>query len=161
MKVRQTHYLANHSAISDNDPMQDLPCTYRISAKAIIKDSAGNTLLGRGKDGSWELPGGGLEHGEAPKKALIREIAEETGLTVEWISEQPVAFWTIRRESAFPNGLQWFGFVAYEVKVSGEFGPNPDTNDELEEVRYVSEEEARALKLHDNTKPYFTKLGTE
>ncbi len=28
----------------------------------------------------WTLPGGGLDHGEEPRAALLREIAEETGL---------------------------------------------------------------------------------
>jgi len=32
--------------------------------------------------GKWTLPGGGLEFGEAPEKALVREVQEETGLIV-------------------------------------------------------------------------------
>jgi len=135
--------------------MQDIPCTYRISVKAVVKDDAGNVLLGREKDGSWELPGGGLEHGENAKEALARESAEETGFTVEWISNQPVAFWTINKEVGLPT-LKWFAFVAYEAKVSGTFKPSSGTNDEVEEIRYVSRQEAKMLKLHDNTKPYFS-----
>jgi len=30
--------------------------------------------------GRWFLPGGGVEHGEHPTEALVREFAEETGL---------------------------------------------------------------------------------
>lgn len=30
----------------------------------------------------WWLPGGGLEFGESPRDALVREFAEETGLVV-------------------------------------------------------------------------------
>ena len=31
----------------------------------------------------WTLPGGGLEFGEHPEEAMVREVQEETGLTVK------------------------------------------------------------------------------
>jgi 8-oxo-dGTP diphosphatase len=43
----------------------------------------GSLLLVRftGSD-RWALPGGGLDHGEDPRDAAVREVAEETGLRV-------------------------------------------------------------------------------
>ena len=34
------------------------------------------------RGGSWTFPGGGIDHGEQPQEALIREMFEETGLRV-------------------------------------------------------------------------------
>lgn len=52
-------------------------CFYRISIKALILDKDGKFLLCRESDGRWELPGGGLDHGENPQDGLMREIKEE------------------------------------------------------------------------------------
>ena len=133
--------------------MNDAPCTYRLSVKALIKDDDGRIFLIREKDGSWELPGGGLEHGEDPRQALTREIAEETGMDVEWMSESPKAFWSINKEVGSPT-LKWFAFIVYDAKVSGEYRPDP-TSGESQEAKYFNKEEAKLLKLHDNVKPYF------
>lgn len=42
-------------------------------------------LLSRAPDsnGDWELPGGGIEDGENPKVAVLRELYEETGIYIE------------------------------------------------------------------------------
>jgi mutator protein MutT len=53
---------------------------------AIIIDPAGRLLLiKRGHEpeaGRWSLPGGRIEPGESDEQALVREVREETGLTV-------------------------------------------------------------------------------
>jgi 8-oxo-dGTP diphosphatase len=136
--------------------MDNTPCTYRISAKAVIKDDDDRILLLRDSRGNWEFPGGGIEHGEDPKTALVRELDEETGFKVDWISDNPIAFWTIEREAAFPNGLKFFAFVVYEVKASGEFKPEVPGTKENQEAKYFTIEETSGIQLHKNTQPYFS-----
>lgn len=52
---------------------------YRVSAKALIKDSTGRVLVIKENQDTWSLPGGGVDHGESPEVALRRELAEEIG----------------------------------------------------------------------------------
>ncbi|WP_145047671.1 MULTISPECIES: NUDIX domain-containing protein [Paenibacillus] len=55
-----------------------------VTGGAIIKDSCGRILLQRRSDyGDWGLPGGGMEAGETIEETMIREVNEETGLTVK------------------------------------------------------------------------------
>lgn len=55
----------------------------RVAAYAIVL-AAGRLLLTQLSEdtpapGRWVLPGGGVDHGEAPLDAVVREVYEETG----------------------------------------------------------------------------------
>ena len=53
----------------------------RVAVKAVILDDEGRTLVVK-EDGRdwWDVPGGGMEHGETVKEALARELYEEISL---------------------------------------------------------------------------------
>jgi ADP-ribose pyrophosphatase YjhB (NUDIX family) len=65
-----------------------VPERQRVAAYGVCVDAEGRLLLARAAPsltlrGRWFLPGGGIDHGESPTEALRREIAEESGLTVD------------------------------------------------------------------------------
>jgi ADP-ribose pyrophosphatase YjhB (NUDIX family) len=56
----------------------------RIGVAVIVSDLDGRILLERRADcGLWGLPGGRVEPGETVTQSAVREVFEETGLTVE------------------------------------------------------------------------------
>ena len=73
-------------------------------AVGILCDEAGRVLLARRPEGKplsgyLEFPGGKLEGSEAPVDALIRELAEEIGVTADAADFEPL----IRFEHAYPE----------------------------------------------------------
>jgi len=55
-----------------------------LGAAAIILDDSGRVLLVRHSYGklNWDLPGGAAEPDESAEQTAVREVVEETGLTV-------------------------------------------------------------------------------
>ena len=77
-----------------SDVSDDPPRRQRLAAYVVLRRDGradgradGELLLARIAthihDDLWTLPGGGLEHGEDPRDAVVREVHEETGLAVE------------------------------------------------------------------------------
>lgn len=76
--------------------MSDLP--YRPNVGAVLFNHEGLILVARradmpnaeGAPGGWQLPQGGMDEGEDPRMAVLRELAEEIGTDrAEIIAEHP------------------------------------------------------------------------
>ena len=90
----------------------------RFGAYGLTTDNSGRVLLARISEGypgagCWHLPGGGVDFGEQPLDALIREIAEETGQTAHIDGLMDVTSFRHRRAIG-PEGypLDWHGVRA-------------------------------------------------
>ncbi|HEX2560483.1 NUDIX domain-containing protein [Phenylobacterium sp.] len=67
-------------------------------ARAVVFDEDGRLVLVRhGYERGLYLSGGGVKRGEAPEAALLRELAEEIGVTA-WSSITPFAAYRSERE---------------------------------------------------------------
>jgi ADP-ribose pyrophosphatase YjhB (NUDIX family) len=75
----------------------------RVAAYGIARDGE-LVLLSRlarsPHQGRWTLPGGGLDFGERPADAVVREVHEETGLhvRVEELLDADAELWTFSRD---------------------------------------------------------------
>lgn len=72
-----------HEALDEHRPF----AVQRVAAYGLIR-RGGAVLLTRLSErafhtGAWTLPGGGVDHGERPADALVREIREECGVECE------------------------------------------------------------------------------
>ena len=57
---------------------------YRPCVGLVILDPAGRIFAGQRIDGmydAWQMPQGGIDAGETPREAGLREMTEETGIT--------------------------------------------------------------------------------
>lgn len=65
--------------------LQDYSLDYKVderfASRAIIF-KGNNLMMVHSNLGEYKFPGGGIEYGESPIDALIREVREETGLIV-------------------------------------------------------------------------------
>lgn len=110
---------------------------FHITVKGIVIYQNQVLILKRQKPsrdglGYWELPGGGLEYGETPHQALIRELKEETSLDIKII--KPVYTFTAIRPNYQTVGI---GFLCipthHHVKIS----------DEHTDYKFVNKEELK------------------
>ena len=76
--------------------MENFPTLVPVVA-GLIRDNSGRILLqralpGKRHAGLWEVPGGKVDSGETARAALVREISEELGLSLDPAALAPVGF---------------------------------------------------------------------
>lgn len=97
----------SHGIIRHDNSDRQTDYLYRISLKCLIRNQKGEVLTVKeiGRD-YWDLPGGGMDHGEDIRGAIAREMKEEVNLYGDFayriiaVEEpgylRPHNFWQIR-----------------------------------------------------------------
>jgi 8-oxo-dGTP pyrophosphatase MutT (NUDIX family) len=122
------------------------------SVAGIVRDGERILLVQEREGGRWSTPGGALELDDTPANAVIREVYEETGLTVK-----PTRIFGVYGGPEFivryANGdeTQYVSTMFECQLVGGEIEPD---GDEIVVARFWTQGEALALPLS----PWLTRM---
>jgi ADP-ribose pyrophosphatase YjhB (NUDIX family) len=112
----------------------------RVDDRVLLARSSGTADIA----GIWQVPGGGVDHGEHPATALVREFAEETGLRVEVIAVRAALAEVSRL--AGPDEELHTDRIIYQVRPTG--GTlRSESQGTTDQVAWVSPEELPRLPL--------------
>jgi len=117
---------------------------WRLSVKVLIRDSSGRFLLLKRSNCSksnvsrWEPPGGKINVGETFDEALLREVAEETGLVISILHVAGAVEWEMAQ-------LRLVQLLLEGSIESGQL----HLSDEHEAYSWVKPEEFSTLELAD------------
>jgi ADP-ribose pyrophosphatase YjhB (NUDIX family) len=120
--------------------LPEIPCV-----GAIVHDARGRLLVVRRANppgrGRWSVPGGRVEPGEADRDAVVREVAEETGLQVVLVR----LVGSVRRPA--PGGGT-FTIRDYLARLEGGTD-QPIAGDDARDARWVTRAELAHLPVVD------------
>jgi mutator protein MutT len=134
---------------------REYPDTPLVGVGAIIIDEDRVVLVKRGHaplQGKWSIPGGVLEVGETLRKAVVREVREETGLTIE----PGELLGVFERVLPDDQGRMRYHYVLIDFlcrRVTGELS----AADDAEQARWFQRHELAGLELARETEEVILK----
>jgi 8-oxo-dGTP diphosphatase len=123
------------------------PGDYHLTVLAMIRTPDGRLLITQRQlnkewaPGKWEIPGGGVRAGEESREAVLREVAEETGLTFQ--ASQAKLIHTYRNDS--PKEQNNYFVDIYELTAPVEASDIHVQPEEVAAFRLAGKEAVRKL----------------
>jgi len=118
----------------------------------LITNRKGEILLARRNQpdipqehNKWEFVGGGIDFGETPEQALVREVKEESGLDIRIIRLLPKVYIQNWLEQ---NPQRQIIILSYECEVTG--GQLKSGDSEIFELKFVPVEEIKSYDCLPN-----------
>jgi ADP-ribose pyrophosphatase YjhB (NUDIX family) len=121
-----------------------------VGAIAVEEDQILMVRRGRGPaQGAWSVPGGRVERDETMAEAVVRELAEETGLT--GVCEQLVG-WVERIGDGYH-------FVIFDFRVTIVAGVDPVAGTDAAEAAWIPLGQVAELSLTDGLAEFLHEHG--
>ncbi len=125
-----------------------------LSVGAIIKKDDKYLLVDRKKfPPGWACPAGHVDEGETPEQAMIREVEEETGLTVK---KYKLILHEYSAENICSRGVKGHDFFVYEI-TAWQGGVRLNKEEHLN-ISWFTAEEMKKLKLEPVWHDWLLKL---
>jgi 8-oxo-dGTP diphosphatase len=117
----------------------------------VVRDDGRVAVIHRPRYDDWSLPKGKLDPGESFEDGAVREVLEETGVRGRIVSElEPTSYVDRKGRDKL---VRW-----YRMELEGDpvaFAPN----DEVDELRWVTPDEALALLRYDHDRALLETIG--
>lgn len=148
------------------DPNAPKANSLKVAVSAVVRNEHGQVLMIHRTDNDMcSIPGGGMEFGETPAQAVIREVKEETGINVT-VTGLVGIFSNPDHVIAYDDGevRQEFSICFTADPVGGDL----QTSSESKAVGWMDPEELVNLRIHpsiwlriersleEQSEPYYT-----
>ena len=119
------------------------------AAGGVVMREGQVAVVHRPRYDDWTLPKGKLDSGESFEEAALREVEEETGVRGVLVRELPA---TAYRAAGRPKVVRYW---LMDVEHEASFVPN----DETDQLRWVTLDEALRLLTYDRDRDVVRSLG--
>jgi 8-oxo-dGTP diphosphatase len=119
-----------------------MPSEIRAAGGVVVRDDGRVAVVHRPRYDDWTLPKGKLDPGESFEQAALREVGEETGLRAQLVRELRPVEYSVRGR---PKVVRYWLMSVVD-------DPGFESNDEVDELRWLSAPDAASLLTYDRDK---------